>query len=230
MDAIALLVKDHRTVKALFARFEKLGDGAMKEKKAVVAQISRELAIHAAIEEALFYPTARKALKAKEDLVLEALEEHHVVKLLLQELEGLDPSHERFDAKVKVLIEAVEQHVREEEKDLFPAFQRKVSGAERAVLGRALEAAKKVAPTRPHPRAPDAPPANLLASIPSALLDRVRDLVAAPARTATARASHRGAKRMTVPAAMKRIGRRATKATTGKKAPSAKRRSARTSV
>jgi hemerythrin superfamily protein len=181
MDAITLLEKDHRTVKALFARFDKLGDGAKKEKKAVVQQIIRELSIHAAIEEALFYPTARKAVKAKESLVLEALEEHHVVKWLLHELATLEPTHERFDAKVAVLEESVRHHVEEEESTLFPAFAKKVSREERSALGRALEAAKKVAPTHPHPKAPDSPPGNLLADIPSALLDRVRDLLAAPA-------------------------------------------------
>jgi len=136
MDAISLLKKDHRTVTALFARFKKLGDGAKKQKKAVVQQIIRELSVHAAIEEALFYPTARTMVKAKEDLVLEALEEHHVVKWLLQELSGLDPSHERFEAKVTVLEEAVKHHVEEEESDLFPAFATKcaISSRRRGAL------------------------------------------------------------------------------------------------
>ncbi len=204
MDAIALLKKDHRTVKSLFSQFDKLGDGAHKQKKAVVQQIIHELSVHAAIEEALFYPTARAAVKAKEDLVLEALEEHHVVKWLLHELASLEPTHERYDAKVTVLKEAVNHHVEEEESDLFPAFERKVAPAERIALGSALEAAKKVAPTRPHPSAPDAPPGNLVAGIPSALIDKVRDLIAAPA---VARVASRGRRGMTMSSAMPRMGR-----------------------
>ena len=202
MDAISLLKKDHRTVKALFARFAKLGDGAPKAKKMIVSQIIRELSLHAAIEEALFYPTAREAVPAKEDLVLESLEEHHVVKWLLSELASLEPTHERYDAKVTVLKEAVNHHVEEEETDLFPAFERKVSPEKRKALGKALEAAKKVAPTRPHPRAPDAPPGNILTSLPVAILDKVHDLLA-PSMAATSRTRHQ----KSAPAAAHRKGR-----------------------
>jgi hemerythrin superfamily protein len=223
MDAISLLKKDHRTVKSLFARFDKLGDGAVAQKKAIVKEIVRELSIHAAIEEALFYPTARAAVKAKEDLVLEALEEHHVVKWLLEELSSIEPTHERFDAKVTVLKEAVNHHVEEEETDLFPAFERKVTTEERKALGTALEAAKKLAPTRPHPKAPDTPPGNLLASIPSALLDKVRDLVSSNAQAPMAR-GQRTLRRLGASPAMHRMGRASKKAAASKKKASRKAR------
>ena len=177
MDAIALLKKDHQTVKSLFAKYEKLGRGAAAQKKAIVKQLVRELSIHAAIEEALFYPVARASLKPEDGVVLEALEEHHVVKWLLEELSSIEPSNERFDAKVTVLKESVNHHVKEEESELFPAFARRVSAEERKSIGTALEEAKKVVPTRPHPKAPDSPPGNLLASIPAAIIDKVRDLV-----------------------------------------------------
>jgi hemerythrin superfamily protein len=174
MDAITLLKRDHKTVEGLFRRFEKAGDRATKTKRNVVDQIIEELAVHAAIEEQVFYPAVRDASEELNDTVLESLEEHHVVKWTLSELDGMDPEHERFDAKVTVLIESVRHHVKEEEGELFPKVREAMSRKELSDLGEALEKAKKVAPIRPHPRAPDTPPGNLIAGTGAALIDRAR--------------------------------------------------------
>src|SRR5438045_1266176 len=120
MDAITLLKNDHKTVNALFRRYEKAGDQAHKEKRAVADRIIEELSIHAAIEEQLLYPVVRMTVPGTEDLTLESLEEHHIVKWVLSEISGMDPADERFDPKVTVLIENVRHHVEEEESDLFP--------------------------------------------------------------------------------------------------------------
>src|SRR4051812_46995597 len=104
MDAIRMLKDDHRTVEQLFRRFEKAGAGAYTQKRDVVDRIIEELSKHAALEEQLFYPVARATVPDTDDVVLENLEEHHVVKWVLSELDGMDPHHERFDAKVTVLI------------------------------------------------------------------------------------------------------------------------------
>src|SRR5690349_3700777 len=74
---------------------------------------------HKTVEQ-LFYPVARATVPGTDDIVLESLEEHHVVKWVLSELDGMDPRDERFDAKVSVLIENVRHHVKEEENDFFP--------------------------------------------------------------------------------------------------------------
>src|SRR5919106_6984890 len=103
MDAITLLKQDHKTVKQLFTQFDKLGDSAYTKKREIVDKLIEELSIHAAIEEQFFYPAARAAVEEAEDNVLESLEEHHVVKWVLSELEGMDPKAERFTAKVTVL-------------------------------------------------------------------------------------------------------------------------------
>jgi hypothetical protein len=100
-----------------------------------------------------------------------------VVKWTLSELEKLDPDDDRFDPKVKVLMESVRRHVQEEEGDLFPKA-RKLLGQEMLdELGSRMEKAKKLAPTRPHPRAPDMPPGNLVAGIAAAMMDRGKDLM-----------------------------------------------------
>jgi biotin synthase-related radical SAM superfamily protein len=89
------------------------------EKRKIVDRIIEELSGHAAIEEQVFDPVTRATVPAVEKVALESLEEHHVVKWLLSELEDVDPEDERFDAKVRVVIESVRHHVREEESEYF---------------------------------------------------------------------------------------------------------------
>jgi hemerythrin superfamily protein len=175
MDAITLLRSDHKTVEQLFKRFETAGDRAFVEKRQIVDRIIEELSVHAAIEEQLFYPAARKAVPATEDIALESLEEHHIVKWVLSELVDLDPHHERFDAKVTVLIENVRHHVKEEESDFFPKVRDGLSRSALAELGDSLAKAKKSAPTRPHPRLPDAGPSNAVVGAIAGVVDRVGD-------------------------------------------------------
>ena len=91
MDAITLLRNDHKTVEQLFKRFEKAGDRAYVQKREIVDRIIEELSVHAAIEELVFYPVARATVPGTEDIALESLEEHHIVKWLLSELADLDP-------------------------------------------------------------------------------------------------------------------------------------------
>ena len=177
MDAITLLKKDHRTVEDLFKRFEKFGPRAKKGKQETVERIVKELAIHAAIEEAVLYPSIRAAVDDKklDELVLESLEEHHVVKWTLSELDGMSSDHERFDAKVSVLMESVRHHVAEEEKELFPKLAKAFDKERLAQMGDALAEAKKMVPSHPHPRMPDEPPFNLLGAPGAALVDKAFD-------------------------------------------------------
>ena len=119
--AIDILTKDHATVKKLFKKYESLIDnkGSKSEKQEVANSICQELTVHATIEEELFYPRVRKALKEK-DLVDEAEVEHMTVKDLISQIESMDPDEEFYDAKVTVLAEYVQHHVKEEEDEMFP--------------------------------------------------------------------------------------------------------------
>jgi hemerythrin superfamily protein len=175
MDAITLLRDDHKTVEQLFKRFEKAGDRAYSEKRRIVDNIIELLSIHAAIEEQVFYPVARATVPDAEDITLESLEEHHIVKWLLSELADLDPQHERFDAKVTVLMENVRHHVQEEQDEFFPKVRDALTRSALADLGQALADAKKSAPTRPHPRSPDTPPGNSVIGTIAGVIDRVGD-------------------------------------------------------
>jgi hemerythrin-like domain-containing protein len=175
-DAIAVLKQDHREVEQLFKRFERSGSGAVRAKAQLVAGMSEALSRHAGIEELVFYPAVRRDMPRSESDVLEALEEHHVVKVVLRELEGLDPRSPRFDAKVTVMMELVRRHVKEEEGTLFPKVRDRIDRRELRELGAQLMAAKSGAPTRPHPAAPDEPPANFVAGAAVAVIDRARSV------------------------------------------------------
>jgi hemerythrin-like domain-containing protein len=175
MDAITLLRNDHKTVEHLFKRFEKAGDRALVEKREVVDRIIEELSIHAAIEEQLFYPVARATVPGVEDITLESLEEHHIVKWVLAELSTMVPDDERYDAKVTVLIENVRHHVKEEQDEFFPMVRKELGRSALSDLGKAMVEAKAAAPTHPHPRAPDEPPAGAVAGAVSGVVDRVGD-------------------------------------------------------
>lgn len=177
MNALKLLMQDHRTVEALFKRFEGAGEDAAKLKKQLSEQIIRELAIHSAIEEQLLYPAARLADEELKDTVLEALEEHHLAKISLAEIQHLEPSDERFEAKVTVLMESVRHHIEEEENELFPALRKLMGEDQLEALGAALDQAKELVPTRPHPLAPDTPPGNLIAGSLAKIFDTGRDAV-----------------------------------------------------
>jgi hemerythrin-like domain-containing protein len=182
MDAITLLKNDHKSVEQLFKRFEKAGDRAFVEKRKIVDRIIEELSVHAAIEEQLFYPVVRATVPGTEDTTLESLEEHHVVKWLLSELEDLDPQHERFDAKAAVLIESVRHHVEEEENELFPKVRDELGRSALADLGEAMAEAKQTAPTRPHPRLPDSGPGAAVVGTVAGVVDRVTDNISGVAQ------------------------------------------------
>jgi hemerythrin-like domain-containing protein len=173
MNAITLLKTDHGNVDALFKQFEALErDGDPTEKRRIVDHIIEQLSIHASIEEQLLYPALRE--KLDDDFpVLEALEEHHVAKVTLAEIEKLPPTAERFDAKVTVMIESIRHHVEEEETELFELMRKVFKATELEELGEAMEKAKATAPTRPHPMTPDQPPLQTLISMPVAVLDRM---------------------------------------------------------
>jgi hemerythrin superfamily protein len=121
--ATALLRNDHKEVKNLFSQYEDQEDGDSQTKQELFEEIKRELTVHATIEEEIFYPALDEvANEEARKRVIEAREEHKVVKTLLEELSGLDSSAEEFDGKMKVLIENVRHHAEEEEEEMFPHF------------------------------------------------------------------------------------------------------------
>ena len=136
-DAILLLRADHEAVSGLFADYEETDSS--KQKKAIVAEICTELSVHTQIEEEIFYPAIKAALKDKL-LVPEATVEHVGIKNLVAQLDGVEPDGEMYDAKVKVLSEYVKRHVKEEHDEMFPKV--KASSIDLAELGGRMAARK----------------------------------------------------------------------------------------
>jgi hemerythrin superfamily protein len=120
-DATAMLVADHKVVAALFEQFEKTRSTARKA--SIVAQICQELTVHTQIEEEIFYPAAKAALKDHE-LVPEATVEHASVKDLIAQVKDHTPDGEMYDARVKVMGEFVKHHVKEEQNEMFPKVRK----------------------------------------------------------------------------------------------------------
>jgi hemerythrin superfamily protein len=155
MNPSNLIKQDHRTVKTLFRKFERAKTSS--EKQRIGQEIIEELSIHAIIEEQLVYPVIR-ADKRMEESVLNALEEHGVVKHVLAELDKMNVDDERYDAKMHVVTESVEMHIEEEEGELLPRLDKLLASAEKAELARKIVELKQMAPNLPHPAAPDTPP------------------------------------------------------------------------
>lgn len=139
LDAVALLKADHRKVEDLFAKFEAAkGDG---RKKALAEEICMELTVHTRIEEDIFYPACEG--KVEEDLLKEAYVEHDGAKVLIAEIEAGGPDDEFYDAKVKVLSEMIEHHVKEEEQRVEGMFsQARKAGLDMDALGEQMAAEK----------------------------------------------------------------------------------------
>jgi len=143
LDAIALLMQDHKEVKALFKRYDKLVEDEAEddEKQSIARQICTMLTAHATAEEEIFYPAARDALGEEEDLVDEATVEHASAKDLIAQIEASSPDEELYDAKVKVLGEYIDHHVKEEEGEMFPKVKK--AKLDLAALGEEIAARKE---------------------------------------------------------------------------------------
>jgi hemerythrin superfamily protein len=140
-DAVALLKQDHRTVEDLFEKFQKASGEGRKQKLA--EEICLELSVHAMIEEEIFYPACEG--KIEEGLLKEAYVEHDGAKVLIAQIQDGDgQSDEFFDAKVKVLQEQIEHHVKEEEQRMEGMFaQARKAGLDMEALGQQLAARKE---------------------------------------------------------------------------------------
>jgi hemerythrin superfamily protein len=149
MDAVTLIINDHRIVDQLFTQFEQATDAEMK--LGLVAKIIEELSVHADVEERELYPAIAQRLENGEELREHALEEHEEAKQVLAELERLPVDDPQFDSKVHELIEEVRHHVEEEESTHLAQLREAMSSEELVELGARIREAKNNAPVRPMP-------------------------------------------------------------------------------
>ncbi|HEX8355673.1 MAG TPA: hemerythrin domain-containing protein [Pyrinomonadaceae bacterium] len=142
MNAFQLLKEDHQKVSGIFQQLEPTTERAEKTRTELFAKLRDELDVHTRVEETIFYPAIKQAAETRE-LVLEGFEEHHVVKILLKELESVPVDTEQWTAKLKVLQENVEHHVEEEEGEMFQKARQVLSEEEINQLGARMEEEKK---------------------------------------------------------------------------------------
>jgi hemerythrin superfamily protein len=171
-DIIDDVITDHREVEEVFAEIEKGGGG---NKRDLVEHVIVELVRHSVAEEQYLYPAARRVLPDGDKIVDHELEEHAEAEKVMKSLEDTDAEDAKFDELTRKLIDAIRHHVEDEEKDLLPKLRDACDAAELRELGEKFQNAKKVAPTRPHPAAPDHPPANKILGPGVGLIDRMRD-------------------------------------------------------
>ena len=141
MDAIAMLKADHDKMKGLLEDLEATTERGVKIRAELFSTIKGELTVHEVIEEEIFYPALKSHPKAK-DIVLEGYEEHHVVDLLMRELEDLDVTDESWGAKALVMKENIEHHIEEEEGEMFPKARSVFDREELEDLGARMERRK----------------------------------------------------------------------------------------
>ena len=173
-DVVDVLMTDHREVEAIFVELESR-QGTPERRRQLADVVIAELVRHSVAEEAYVYPAARKALPDGDQLAEHDISEHADAERTMQELEALDPSDPRFDEVLTRLTATIRHHVQDEESDLFPRLRAAVAREELVELAGKVEKAKKAAPTRPRPAAPDHPPANKMLAPGTGLVDRMRD-------------------------------------------------------
>jgi len=180
MDAISFLRQDHKSVLGLL----EVLDGALSDSgsqlsglAAMVTNLVIAESQHEAIEEQWFWPAVRRALDDGDALADKAIQQEQAGKKLLQQLENSQPGRPDYHEALQAFVAAGREHIDFEQNEVFPKFEAAVSREQLETIGRRLETAKKVAPTRPHP---GTPPSSLMlktAGMVVAVLDHLRDVV-----------------------------------------------------
>ena len=148
-DAIVILKEDHKQIRRLFRAFEDAGDNAVATRGKIVNQILELLTVHTYIENESMYPRVRSLVPDLEDNILESYEEHHVADVLTMELATMSADDEHFVAKTTVLIESVEHHMDEEEKEWFPRVREALGRKQLQDIGAEMLTVRKSAPRKP---------------------------------------------------------------------------------
>ncbi|MEW2403641.1 hemerythrin domain-containing protein [Streptomyces sp. NPDC046862] len=173
-NVIDELVTDHREIEEFFGRIEALPPGD-KNRKVLADQATIELVRHSVAEEAYLYPAVREHLANGDALADKELDDHSKAEQIMKDLEGCDADDPEFDRLIGMLMIEIRSHLADEEENLFPRLRAACPADALDTLGDKVRQAKKTAPTRPHPSAPDKPPANKLLAPGVGMVDRLRD-------------------------------------------------------
>ncbi|HET9500484.1 MAG TPA: hemerythrin domain-containing protein [Marmoricola sp.] len=173
-DMVSVLVKDHEEIKEFFKEIESATDA--KSRRDAADKLTAEVARHSVAEEMYLYPAARDALPNGDKMVDEEIKEHSEAEELLKRWEKMDGDDPEFMSTFQQIKQGLLHHIDEEEEPkLFPEMQAALSQEQQDELGEKITKAKKLAPTRPHPSAPNEPPADKVLGVPLGIVDRIRD-------------------------------------------------------
>ncbi|MGH8878127.1 MAG: hemerythrin domain-containing protein [Stackebrandtia sp.] len=175
-NLINVITSDHRAIEAAFNELENKSM-TPETRGALVDHVIAELVRHSVAEEQFMYPAVRKYVSGGDEIADHEIEEHAEAERVMKDLDEMDVTDPRFEAKLHELMSDINHHVHEEESTLLPNLAAACSIDELQSLGEKVVAAKMVAPTRPHPSAPDTPPANLIVDPGAGLVDRLRDAI-----------------------------------------------------
>jgi hemerythrin superfamily protein len=173
-DLISVITSDHREVEQMFTELE-TGGGSPQRRRDLADHVITELVRHSVAEEMYMYPAARRYLDGGDELADHEIEEHAEAEEVMKQLEGVPADDPRFNVLLGDLMNTIRHHIEDEERDLLPKLREACSEDDLRDLGAKVMRAKKMAPTRPHPSAPDKPPANLILNPGTGLIDRLRD-------------------------------------------------------
>jgi hemerythrin superfamily protein len=172
---VDVLTADHRDVTALIGEIWQVRDPMIRRDLTDTA-IS-ELVRHAVAEEMYVYPAMRKHLPDGEKAVEHDVEEHKELERAMKALEGLEVSGTEFDESLRRLETILADHVQDEESEQFPQLRQRIPHEELVEMAGKVQTAKKLAPTRPHPDAPNSELFHKLAGPGVGLVDRLRDML-----------------------------------------------------
>ncbi|SEP88308.1 hemerythrin domain-containing protein [Streptomyces radiopugnans] len=173
-DIIQELSTDHREVEELFGRIEAMPVGDARRKE-FADQAVMELVRHSVAEEQYLYPAVRELLPDGDEIADKEIEEHSAAERTMKAMEGRGADDPEFDRLVAELMTEIRSHIADEERNLFPRLRQAATQEQLDKLGDKARTAKKTAPTRPHPSAPDTPPANKVMDAGAGMVDRLRD-------------------------------------------------------
>lgn len=167
------IITDHREFESVFTEIESGGDP--RTQPDLVEHVIAGIVRHAVAEEQYLYPAARSVLPDGDELADHELKEHAEAEEIMKAIEKAGADDEKYDDLVRKLIGEIRHHVEDEENDLLPKLRDACPPEQLHELSEKFQRAKSMAPTRPHPLAPDHPPANKILAPGAGLIDRLRD-------------------------------------------------------
>jgi hemerythrin superfamily protein len=172
-DLVDKIITDHREVDEVFKEIE--SNATPSKRRQLVEHAIAELVRHSVGEEEYLYPTARRVLPNGDDVANRKLKEHTDAEWIMKRLEGSHVDDAHFDELIAKLIAEVRRHFEDEERDVLPGLRAACSEADLRHLGEKFEHSRRLAPTRPHPSAPNRAPINKILAPGEGLIDRLRD-------------------------------------------------------